>query len=30
VAKMEEWCLQQLQIQAPQSLVVPVPINGQM
>jgi ferredoxin-nitrate reductase len=30
VAKMEEWCLQQLQIQAPQSLVVPVPVNGQM
>jgi ferredoxin-nitrate reductase len=30
IDKMMEWCLQQLQIHAPQSLVVPVQINGQM
>ncbi|KAF1838463.1 nitrate reductase [Decorospora gaudefroyi] len=30
ITKMEEWCLQQLQIKAPQSLIVPVPVNGQM
>jgi anaerobic selenocysteine-containing dehydrogenase len=30
VGKMEEWCLQQLQVRAPQALVVPVPVDGQM
>ncbi|KAF2856852.1 nitrate reductase [Plenodomus tracheiphilus IPT5] len=31
VARMEEWVLQQLQLKAPQTLVVPLPVdNGQM
>jgi ferredoxin-nitrate reductase len=31
VAKMEEWALQQIQIKAPQSLIVPVPVvDGKM
>jgi ferredoxin-nitrate reductase len=31
VAQMEEWALQQLQVKAPQSLVVPVPVeDGEM
>jgi ferredoxin-nitrate reductase len=31
VARMEEWALQQMQIKAPQSLIVPVPVvNGKM
>lgn len=31
VAKMEEWCLQQMQVKAPQTLIVPVPVvDGKM
>jgi ferredoxin-nitrate reductase len=31
VARMEEWALQQMQIKAPQTLIVPVPVeDGKM